>query len=1139
MKFTGSIIGKIFLILICLILGGVLTVGGIVGGVYFYVNNKKVSDIEDLVNGQTKDTTLNFDEETKNKGLIDWGKDVWAAIGNLFVDGDDATTIGKIEGLIGMTPISDLLNELIGIDREVVRNSALDNLAANITDNLTIGELSEKAGIELPDDIPLFKEPEFLNSNINEAFTKIETFPLEKFVKMSEEETHPVLWALKDLTIDELGGEQLTEKVDGIKISDVIEIDNNSHPVLQSLKDLTVGELGGEKTNDIINTMFLDEIMDIGSDSASVLISLKYSSLKSSIKYLPVAETDESTAEFIGGKDYDATKYDAEKEFLFDADGVAYAPFFDADGNKLVVKEGGKDCYKVFETKLYKGKYRAIRGINEKIDTVTLGDIMDVTPEDGILYTLRNSTLDSLGDDLNELFLCEVMTIDETSSATLKALKYASIKSVTVNVPVTSVIDVFFPEREEPGYVYLYTAGEKAGEVISYVAVMDDATGEKKRVNDGGVDCFVAYKTRVTEGGDGVYRPLQSIDEKITSLFIGEILQVDSSSSLTLKALAASSLESQKVVLEKAVLDAATAAYESSAKYDASLEDVRYEYKYSAGGYAFVLDTEVAGNFDPTVATYTLYKTKLYTDLSVIPNMTKMLPLRGVDDKIKVMTFGEAVEINADSSKLMKSLQHKRIDELDEAISEMFIDEIMTIDEGSSTILKSLRYNTLDPKKADVDLTGATDVTGDGTCEGAGFTFLEKGGVIYAKGRDGKVYATKFYEGKNRPLAGLSAAMDNLTLGEVVTIDENSSKLMTNLRDKRIDELDEAISEMFIDEIMTVDENSTTMLRSIRYSTIDAQKATTDLTGATIVPSEECAGEGFTFLEKDGKVYAQKGGVTYKTRFYDGKHRPLAGLDDAMDGLAICDVFEENKLDNGVLSLIGRETKLNDIPDAFATAMQDTRLAVLKGIGVLDADLDSFKDSQYKQRAFTNNGTLGGIMNGMIDFINTPVTSEGKVNYAVVSPDEVGVSGAYSSISEFVAAYKQFDTLVLSANVTITVDETADAKFIKGGKYYIPVFNIIGFGGDPASGYNSNGSITFVKGGVDVTNDVILTVRDSDGVSAHQYCSVFTTATQMLNYDTSTYEKAGVTKYQMQVSYVFIEAQNTITGVEVATVTER
>ena len=36
-----------------------------------------------------------------------------------------------------------------------------------------------------------------------------------------------------------------------------------------------------------------------------------------------------------------------------------------------------------------------------------------------------------------------------------------------------------------------------------------------------------------------------------------------------------------------------------------------------------------------------------------------------------------------------------------------------------------------------------------------------------------------------------------------------------------------------------------------------------------------------------------------------------------------------------------------------------------------------------------------------------------------------------------------------------------------------------------------------------------------------------------------TDEKAGVTKYQMQVSYVFIEAQTTITGVEVATVTER
>lgn len=126
--------------------------------------------------------------------------------------------------------------------------------------------------------------------------------------------------------------------------------------------------------------------------------------------------------------------------------------------------------------------------------------------------------------------------------------------------------------------------------------------------------------------------------------------------------------------------------------------------------------------------------------------------LDSIDAKIQTMTIGDAVEIGEDSSKVLQYLKGKKLDELDGAVKEMKISDAVNIDPDNS--------HAIMVKIADFTLDDLAD--------------KEK----------------------------LQTAIDDLTLGQVVTIGEDSSKLLKSLKDTKVSGLSQAMQDLTLEQVM-------------------------------------------------------------------------------------------------------------------------------------------------------------------------------------------------------------------------------------------------------------------------------------------------------------------------------------------------
>ncbi len=126
--------------------------------------------------------------------------------------------------------------------------------------------------------------------------------------------------------------------------------------------------------------------------------------------------------------------------------------------------------------------------------------------------------------------------------------------------------------------------------------------------------------------------------------------------------------------------------------------------------------------------------------------------LDGIDAKIQTMTIGDAVEIGEDSSKVLQYLKGKKLDELDGAVKEMKISDAVDID----------------PEKSHAIMVKIADFTLDDLAD------KEK----------------------------LQTAIDDLTLGQVVTIGDDSSKILKSLQDKEIRNLSQAMQDLTLEQVM-------------------------------------------------------------------------------------------------------------------------------------------------------------------------------------------------------------------------------------------------------------------------------------------------------------------------------------------------
>ena len=921
MKFNGSVIGKIFLVLICLILGIVIGLGGLVGGVYLLLTKYKVGDtydkyIETRLDDKMKNN-IELSEEARNLTILQWGQKIAQKLTSM-----DTTTIGDLEGFLGYKFISNALNEVVGIDGEKVKDSTLGNLGETIMNNLTVSTAQDKFGVSFPD-LPLFKNSEFLNTTIANAFSDLADRPLSDFIETGDD-THAVINAIKDLTINELGSDKLNGKINSLKLSEVLTDISEDNKILTALKDKTIGELSGDGSDEIVNSLFFDEIMNIDDGSKPLMKGLKYSTLESitlDVDKITGLEEDRAfrmSEEYLEAKLLEVSGY----EYIYDSEGTAYVYVIENG----VKKDGSSsDDFLCYKTKEYDGKNRPFIGVDSTVYDLPIRSIVDISPDDKLMNALADSTLNTIADDINTLFLDQIMTIDASSSKTIVALRYSSLTTVTELVASEEFADYSDASKELKGYVYRYVADGDG--YVPYV-MLTGSDGEAT-IKEGKYELVKAREYA------GFYRPMISVDEKVSELFIGEL--IENPDSQTLKSLSNSSLENKLAYIRPERLRDGVA---DEIEYQADGFTYKYSYFYDIP-YVVVYDENGEVKTDPSGA-IELYQTRFYDG--------KYMPLRGLDDKVKTITFGEVVEIDEtdpNTAPLMKNLKNTRVEDMDATVNRLFLAEMLEIEDSSATVLKSIKYTALQNAKAFVSVSEAADNESSVTPE------------MRAKHLPGFTYKYAVIKGKLTPF--------------VCVVDGSGNPVTATVND---------------------------------------------------VNSYE----------------------TYETKEFDGFFRPIRSLNEKLDDLALNEVFTAEQLSSGVLSLLEPETKVNDIGDKVADKIQKSSLAKLGGVGVIDTSEGKYDmdNTPRAQRAFIWNNNLGGMLESLIKFVDSPVNAAGRINYDVISEPTVNLTKNSYTLSEFIAAYEQYQTLVLNDNVTITVTPEDAVYQAKNGKYYIPVFNLEG-----------------------------------------------------------------------------------------------
>lgn len=406
MKFTGfasGCIGKALTVILCIILGMVLAVGGIALTGYLVLNKEgMMGTISDKTEGT--DFKLEFNDTVKEMSILQWGTELMAKLSDM-----SAINIGEMESLIGLTIISDTIEDVIGVDASIIRNSTLDNLGSTVSNNLTILNAQDKFGIQFPD-MPVFQDAGFLASPLASAFGEFDSY----------------------------------------KLGDVITIDGNSNTVLQELKDVAIKDIGGATTDDTIKSMLLCQLMNIGDESNMTLKALKYSCIESQYE---VDENGEFVLDESGNKVYKT------KEITETVDGTEVKKTVPLRGiNETIDGLYVKDVVEITENgavvlrkmrtptqeEIDQGKanlfgtedllVKDLGGskVSDIIDATTIGELIEIHEEDGpngeyeksepILIALKDVNIAGLNGKISTLRLDEIFERDSLNSGALSLI---------------------------------------------------------------------------------------------------------------------------------------------------------------------------------------------------------------------------------------------------------------------------------------------------------------------------------------------------------------------------------------------------------------------------------------------------------------------------------------------------------------------------------------------------------------------------------------------------------------------------------------------------------------------------------------------------------------------------------------------
>lgn len=494
--------------------GMIFTVVLAFGGSFFFL--ARSGGMGGLVEGIPQ---IEFSDEIKNMSILAYVKKAMGVLQNT-----GSATLGEMEDALGI-PLTSKISEMLGVSSDSLRGATISTLPDALMNSFTVQSLEEKFGVVLPD-MPIFKTEEFRTKPLMEAFNSL------------SDKLNPDKMTVSDL-----------EQNFGIQLSD--------NPIFTdpAIANATVGNLGAalnevqlsamlgvvyhadvEKFN-ATHVLSEEELVAWKADKLSYADWLK-SDQTSEFDYFDTVEEQSAYIKTYNAQEpapelemieYWAYALEAEKAAIYNGlypetgeepkeeepkeEESQPAPLPEPEG-KIFAKpvaptvaaegvsaptESSALIKKLSVNKL--GDMTSTGGSDKVIDKIlnnsTLGEIIEINPDDSILYGLKDSKISTLDSDIKNLALNNIMTIEDNSSAAMKFLVESPLR------------DDKEPWKKVEGGED-YQLDEKGNRIPNYLQATDESGNLVFDENGNAV-----Y----------VYATINTIDAKIKQMVIGDILE--------------------------------------------------------------------------------------------------------------------------------------------------------------------------------------------------------------------------------------------------------------------------------------------------------------------------------------------------------------------------------------------------------------------------------------------------------------------------------------------------------------------------------------------------------------------------------------------------------------------------------------
>ena len=748
-----------------------------------------------------------------------------------------------------------------------------------------------------------------------------------------------------------------------MKLSEILTnmSEDDTNKVLYSLKDTTVGELSGTEADKLIKSMFLAEIMDIDATSNLTLQSLQYACIASQYVTLtsPSFSLDGAYA-YVPGSDLSLLRQNTDNSCYvkYYPEKTVYTCVRD-NANAIAMQNGGYPIdYRI---------YRPTSSLTNNSVTVNGVTFTAVTDEDNLPVTSGENGENTLVHATLYVNQKDATFAEDAGTATVKN-RYHALYDENGNLLFFNGFD----ETTIKGALYLPTqcvdsidldkqsVGSVAEHKISGTNYLDRKalkSSETILFHDSNIPVYV-------------YRPLEGINEKMNDLTLEGVIEINESSPLLLK-----SIRSTKI-------------------------------------------TEMG-------------------------------------TKIDTMTLGEMVD--AGSSKLLQSLSDTTLNGLSNKINTLFIDEIVSLDSSSSQMIKALRYATLESQLEYIDISTLQNSDLLSTTDANVYHALETNFYGNYEKADGTIVNRYYYKVTGGAVDETYVLYYNEN-DDVKTQGGNTAFYKVRKYEQK--------TYSYVDLTTLTLPTDVDPLVGVNQSILNAREA--DNTYYYAVDGAGAITQEYIVSLKDGVPELNPSDAT-QTRVYtvtEKYNRPMIGLSDKTSELTLGDVFSAETLEKGVLGLIDSKTKLNNISSEVANAVQNSSVAILADTGVIAQSTfngGNFASLAKERKSFIYNSTMTDMLSGMIGFVAHPLDTSAMIptiDYSKVSPAHVNITEtAFDTLTQFVAAYSQYNEVEFTGGaVTVTVDtaDGSDDNRLWGRDsnndnvidyYVIPVFSIVGSNG--------------------------------------------------------------------------------------------